>query len=424
MQRKKRLVFQSAIYTRSGYGSRARDFAKCLLNLPDYQVYFIPTNWGATPWTGLDENSDLGKEVKKRLVTSLNFKPDLYIQHTIPNEFQPLGHFNIGITAGIETDTCAPSWVEGINRMDIIIGSTNHSINILRDSKFNAVDKNTNKVTGFLEARKDLKFEVLHEGFNLESYKNSTPKKSVNQFIDSVDSNFCFLFVGHWMRGDLGQDRKDVGGLIKTFITTFRKKPKSKQPALILKTSGGSLSKMDKEDILNKIRSVCGDMDNAPPIYLLYGDLSDQEMISLYKHPKVKTMVSFTKGEGFGRPLAEFALTGKPVMVSGWSGQLDFILPEYHTLLEGDLKEVHESVHNDWFIKGAKWFNVDYARASQSLKDIHKNYESYLKKSKKGKSHLASLVSFENMEKNLVTILNNLDKSKEPLVKLNLPKIN
>ena len=51
------------------------------------------------------------------------------------------------------------------------------------------------------------------------------------------------------------------------------------------------------------------------------------EMNSIYNHSKVKAMVSLTKGEGFGRPLLEFSLSQKPLIVSGWSGHMDFLPP-------------------------------------------------------------------------------------------------
>ena len=422
----KRVVFQAPIYTQSGYGHRARDLAKCLLSYEGYSVYFIPTDWGGTPWTGIDEDSEFGREVKKRLLLNLDFQPDIFIQHTIPNEFNPIGKYNIGITAGIETNICSPEWVKGVNRMDLVIGSTRHSVEVIRHSSFKKVDERTKQVTEVVSVNNNLEFKVLLEAVDSEIYKKvKTPKKSISNYLDEIPSDFAFLFVGHWMNGEMFQDRKDVAGLIKTFITTFGKKPKSKQPALILKTSSGSTSITDEMLVLDKIRGVVGDLDKAPPIYLMYGDLSDEEMVSLYKHSKVKAMISFTKGEGFGRPLAEFAITGKPVIVSGWSGQIDFILPEYHTLLPGGLTDVHESVLNDWFIKGSKWFSVDYGKATTILKDVHKNYDSHLKRSKKGKSHLSKILSFEKMKSEFKEILNNSNKtgSVGNDFKIKLPKL-
>ena len=42
--------------------------------------------------------------------------------------------------------------------------------------------------------------------------------------LDLIKESFCYLFVGHWLQGELGQDRKDVGMMIKTFLETFRNK--------------------------------------------------------------------------------------------------------------------------------------------------------------------------------------------------------
>ena len=52
---------------------------------------------------------------------------------------------------------------------------------------------------------------------------------------------------------------------------------------------------------------------NFPNIYILDGDFTNEEMNSIYNHPQVKAHVSFTHGEGFGRPLLEACISGKPL---------------------------------------------------------------------------------------------------------------
>jgi hypothetical protein len=109
-----------------------------------------------------------------------------------------------------------------------------------------------------------------------------------------------------------------MGYTIKSFLETFKNKPKGKRPALILKVQAGSgTSIMDREELLNRIdairKTVKGDLPN---IYLLHGEMSDAEMNELYNHGKVKAMISLTKGEGFGRPLLEFSLVNKPIIAS------------------------------------------------------------------------------------------------------------
>ena len=50
---------------------------------------------------------------------------------------------------------------------------------------------------------------------------NEFSKDLVNEF-DLIKEDFCFLHVGHWLQGDMGGDRKDIGMLIKTFFETFK----------------------------------------------------------------------------------------------------------------------------------------------------------------------------------------------------------
>ena len=180
------------------------------------------------------------------------------------------------------------------------------------------------------------------------------------------------------MQGDLGQDRKNVGLLIKAFYETF--KNKAKKPALILKTSGSGASYMDRNELLKKINQIKKTVvsTNLPNIYLLHGEFTDIEMNQLYNHPKVKAMVSLTKGEGFGRPLLEFSLTKKPVIASGWSGHIDFLNSEFTSLLPGRLENVHDSAAvPNMILKESQWFSVDHGAIGHYLKDVFENYKKY-----------------------------------------------
>ena len=171
--------------------------------------------------------------------------------------------------------------------------------------------------------------------------------------------------------------------MISTFCTVFKGVPKNKQPGLILKTSAAGFSVIDRENISRKIKDITDPIgENCPPVYLVFGDLKESELNELYNHPKVQSMVMFTKGEGYGRPLAEFCTTGKPIIVSKWSGHVDF-LPEDHTVfLDGELKPIHASAQNQFLIKESRWFTVNYSIAAQRMFEVHSNYKKYLLESK------------------------------------------
>jgi glycosyltransferase involved in cell wall biosynthesis len=413
------LVFQAPVATRSGYGDHARDLLHSLYKLDKFDIKVISTRWGNTPMDALNYDNPFHKFVVDSIIPQITEKPDIYIQVTVPNEFQPLGFYNIGITAAIETTHCALDWVHGCNRMDLIIVPSEHSKDSLVKTIYNEADKQTNQLIKQHQIVKPV--EVLFEGFDEMDF--ATDNVAHITELDSIKEDFAFLFVGHWLRGDLGEDRKNVGMMIKTFAMAF--KNEKIKPALVLKTSSAGFSIMDRETTIKKIREVLGKDYKSVPIYLLHGDLTPSQMNGLYEHPKVKAMLNFTKGEGFGRPLLEFSLTGKPVIVSNWSGHLDF-LKQGAVLLEGELKPVHESAADQFLLKESHWFNVNISKALVSIKDVYKNYDKYKMESfQLGKQNKQNF-GLEKMTKLFDVILNQYGiytKIQPKFQQLQLPKL-
>ena len=413
------LVFQAPIATRSGYGDHARDLLHSLYKLDKFDIKVISTRWGNTPMDALNYDKPFHKWIIDNIIPTLQQKPDIYIQVTVPNEFQPLGFYNIGITAAIETTHCALDWIHGCNRMDLIIVPSEHSKKSLVDTVYNEQDKRTGQLIAQHKIQKPV--EVLFEGFD-EADFGTEVVANISE-LDEVKEDFAFLFVGHWLRGDLGEDRKNVGMMIKTFAMAF--KNEKVKPALILKTSSAGFSVMDREATIKKIKQALGKDYGQVPIYLLHGDLTPAQMNGLYEHPKVKAMLNFTKGEGFGRPLLEFSLTGKPVIVSNWSGHLDF-LKSGAVLLEGELKPVHESAADQFLLKESQWFNVNVSKALPVIKDVYKNYDKYKVASfQLGKQNKQNF-SLEKMTKLFDGILNGYGiytKIQPKFQQLQLPKL-
>ena len=412
------LVFQAPIATRSGYGDHARDLLHSLYKLDKFEIKVISTRWGATPMDALNYDNEFHKWVIENIIPKIEQKPDIYIQVTVPNEFQPLGFYNIGITAAIETTHSPLDWVHGCNRMDLIIVPSEHSKKSLVDSVYNEADKQSGQLIAQHKIQKPV--EVLFEGFN-ENF--GTEHVAHITELDSIKEDFAFLFVGHWLRGDLGEDRKNVGMMIKTFTMAF--KNEKVKPALVLKTSSAGFSVMDRETTIRKIKDVLGKDYQKVPIYLLHGDLTESQMNGLYEHKKVKAMLNFTKGEGFGRPLLEFSLTGKPILVSNWSGHIDF-LKQGAVLLEGELKPVHESAADQFLLRESQWFNVNISKALVAIKDVYKNYDKYKTPSfQLGKQNKQNF-SLEKMTKLFDTILNQYGiytKIQPKFQQLQLPKL-
>ena len=240
------LVFQAPIVTRSGYGDHSRDILKSLFELDRYDIKVVPTRWGNTPQDQLNPQDEFGKKVIENIAININKQPDIFIQISVANEFRRVGKYNIGITAGVETTIAPQEFIQGSNQMDLIITPSQFTKDVLIKTSFTQLDKNTKQKVGELKLEKPV--EVLFEGVNKKVF-NGKPSESI---LDSVDTDFNFLFVGHWLSGDLGHDRKDVGMMIKTFCTVFKDLPKKQQPGLILKTSQGfSVMEREKYDTEN-----------------------------------------------------------------------------------------------------------------------------------------------------------------------------
>jgi glycosyltransferase involved in cell wall biosynthesis len=413
------LVFQGPIFTRSGYGDHCRDLMKSLRKMDKYDIKIIPLRWGNTPQNQVDGESEFGRWMLERVITEVREKPDVFMQVSVANEFEPKGHYNIGITAGVETTIAPKDFIDGSNKMNLIIVPSNFTKQNLGGTVYQQKDNETGQIVG--EIKTTTPIEVLFEGVDTDIFSKGSGK----DILADVKEDFNFLIVGHWLKGSLGQDRKDIGMAIKTFATVFQYMPKDKRPGLIIKTSSAGFSVIDREATREKIENVVKSFgDKCPSIYLVHGDMEETDMSNLYHHPKVKSMISFAKGEGYGRPMAEFTLTGKPIIASGWSGQLDFLPPEHSVLLEGSLTAVDESAADQFLMKEAQWFSVNYSTAANKIYDVYKNYDIYLKKSEGLRTNTLNNFTLDKMNNKFIEIMESYVKAQPKLVPFNLPKVN
>lgn len=416
---KQTLIFQGPVFTRSGYGDHCRDLLKSLRKMNKFDIKLIPMRWGNTPQNQTDPSTEFGRWMLENVLTQNVQKPDVFIQVSVANEFTPKGNYNIGITAGVETNIIPKDFVEGSNNMDLILVPSTFTKSVMVNTVYQERDKNTNQILREIKITKPV--EVLFEGVDLEVFLNPD---NTTDILSNVNTEFNFLTVGHWLKGNLGQDRKDIGMVIKTFATVFQNLPKDKQPGLIVKTSQSGFSITDRENITKNIESVVSSIgDKCPPIYLLHGDLNEKEMASLYHHPKVKAMVSFTKGEGYGRPMAEFTLTGKPILVSNWSGHLDFLPSDNTVLLNGKLANVDDSAADKFLLKESQWFTVNYTEAANRLYDVYNNYTKHSAKSSDLKRNTLKNFSLESMHIKFTELMDKYVKVQPKFVPINLPKL-
>jgi hypothetical protein len=393
-------LISGPVFNRSGYGDWATAVAKSIIRYDKYDVKIAPTRWGnCQSKRFLEDLTDPeDKIIASKIITNgLNKQPDVFIQLTIPEEFQPIGKYNIGMTAGIETTIPPGSWIEGVNRMNLTIGLSNHVKKTFTETKLAKQLENGQQIP--IQVEKPI--EVCFWGADTNIFKKTDEKlESVETALSSIKETSAFLFIGQWTHGGLYNDRKDIGNLIKTFCTSFKNQSLNDRPCLIVKTGGASYSTVDRFEILSKIKKVRDEIgENAPNVYLLHGELSEPEMNALMNHEKIIAHVSFTHGEGYGHPLLLSTLSGKPLLAPNWSGHLDYLNPTYANLLSGNLVDVDKKSVNQWIIKESKWFKVSYSLAEDRMKQIY-----FARKSDKFTKN-AELLRKENMENFSITAM-------------------
>lgn len=426
-------IFQSPMWTRSGYGDLGLALAKSLLRYDKFDLVVVPTRWGSCSrkYLASDMIDPLEQELYKKILRQpVTRQPELFIQCSIPNEFQAPAKYNIGITAGIETTIAKPDWVEGLNRMNCNLVTSNHAKKVFEDAIYQKQPEPNQPQTGPIELKSLKPMDVLFWGADTSIYGNDKPSEpKVEEELSKIPEDFNFLFVGQWTSGGLFSDRKDIGNLIKTFLSTFANMGPKPKPALIIKTSGAAICNMDKHDMINRLKTVREIVQHEkkttdlPNVYILYGELTDAEMNALYNHSKVKAHVSFTHGEGFGHPLLLSTLSGKPLLAPNWSGHVDFLDNKLCKLLEGDVKPLPPDCVNEWLIKESAWFNVNYAKASEMMKNCFYYYRPYFDKAELLRQKNMVDFSIAAMDKKFHAFLDQYVPKFATETKLVLPKL-
>lgn len=331
----KRVLFRSPLLTLSGYGTHARQVSRWLLSRSDIDVKFQPTPWGSTPWCPDRNRFDglIGKIIDRTV--DFNQKGfDVAISLCLPNEWDPtLAKYNIGMTAGIETDRCNPIWTQACNNMDLIIVPSTHARHSLNPAQIKK---------SIVEIPESFPDECLIES-----------KKSME-----LSTDFNFLVFGQLTGDNPFNDRKNTFFTLKWLFEEFKN---DKNVGVVLKTNLGRNTLIDRNNVIELVKKLISEVRNGPypRVHLVHGDLSDSDVVSLYKNPKIKALVSATRGEGFGLPVLEAAACELPVITTGWSGHMDFMKKGKFIELFYQLTDVHKSrIDNNIFIAGSRWAEV------------------------------------------------------------------
>ena len=429
---KKLVVICAPFNTRSGYGDHARSFFYSIMDRNDIDIKCIDVRWGNTPRNHLNPDVSKHKRLLDVFINPQEFdrQPDVYVDIRIPNEFQNPGKFNIGITAGVETDVVSPEFLMGCNNMNLMIVPSTFTAETFSKCTY---DQMQDMPDGQKQKTGDIKLErpieVLFEGVDTDIYRPLNSSEIKSDFTDELNNllkeDFVYLHVGQITKGKYGEDRKNIPLMIKCFLQAFTNN--LNPPALLLKINGANFSILDRKETVARIEEIknkFSEVETIPNVYLIHGDLTIKEMAMLYNNPKIKGFVSCTHGEGFGRPLLEASCCGLPVIASKWSGQMDFLNDKESLMINGHLGEIPDSqVWEPIVVKPGRWYNVNEADVIRKFRMFYKKFRIINKKGKRlGRANHRKF-SLTNMAKKFNSTLDEILKSIPNPVALNLPKL-
>ena len=429
---KKIVVMCAPFSTRSGYGDHARSIYYSIMDRDDIDIKCLDVRWGTTPRNHLNPEVPRHKKLLDCFVDfeELKQQPDVYIDIRIPNEFANPGKFNIGITAGVETDVVSPEFLAGMNNMNLNIVPSTFTAATFKKCTYDQVEDmpdGQKQKTGDIKLDKPI--EVLFEGADTDVYhpmdKYEIKSDFTNELTELIKEDFAYLHVGQWTKGGFGEDRKNIPLMIKCFLETFSNI--SNPPALVLKISGANFSILDNYQTvkgINEIKEKFLHVESLPNIYLVHGDLTIQEMAILYNHPKIRAFITCTHGEGFGRPMLEASCCDLPVIASKWSGHMDFLTDSDSLLINGFLKEVPKSaLWKPIIVEPGKWFNVNEADVKRKLRTFYKKHRLIEKKARRLGKNNRRKYSLAKMAEKFNKILDDVLVSIPSPVNLKLPKL-
>ncbi len=374
----KNVILRAPVLTQSGYGVHSRQIARWLIEKAEKNEIMLTIQcvpWGDTSWYLNGELED-GLIEKIMRYSSSNPGPfDVSIQNILPNEWDPsLANFNIGISAGVETDKCHDLWVEAVNAMDMVIVPSTHT----RDTflKTGSVNKKIHVVP--------------------ESYPDCFRENSVKDKFD-FEAKFNFLVFGQFGSRNPDLDRKNIINTLKWLIEEFKDDP---EVGILLKTNLGRSTVMDYKQIQGVITDFLSSIGHRkyPVFQIIHGHLENEDVRDLYANDSVRCLVSLTRGEGFGLPLMEAAAMNVPVIATGWSAHKDYLENDSYQKVKYDLVPVpKERTDEVIFREGSKWANPKEKSAKECFRKMKNHSGIYEKRASSLSEKIIKSHSFESI---------------------------
>jgi glycosyltransferase involved in cell wall biosynthesis/lipopolysaccharide biosynthesis glycosyltransferase len=180
-------------------------------------------------------------------------------------------------------------------------------------------------------------------------------------------------------------NRKNPLGLVEAHIKAF---PRGDGPLLIIKSTGGDNDAENREKLRFAVQS-------RKDILLIENYLSRQQLTALIN--ECSTYISLHRSEGYGLTIAEAMALGKPVIATGYSGNMDFMnenvsFPIQFSLIKignGSLPYSPESV----------WAEPDLEQAAQIMNNLYRDKEQATKIGQLAKEHVTQSFNLDRAQR-------------------------
>lgn len=355
------IKYISPAFDPSGYGQASRGYILALHKLG------IPLTLAPVAF---DKDSPAQGEADKILRSLINKQIDynIVITHLTPEFWEQKREpdkFNIGYTVW-ETDKLHPSWPGWINKMDMVMCSSEFNVEVFKNSG----------VT--------IPIISIPHGMDMSEFENIEPFQVSGVKPDAYKFYSIMQFT----------ERKNPMALLKSYWHAF---PNKENVALILKTYRSNFSEGEKDAIratVKKLKEV-SPADNYPPIYLVLDMLSRQEVLGLHKFGDC--CISLDRGEGFGLSPAEGGASGNPIIVTGWGGCLEYAKPDNSYLVNYTLTPVSGMNWSPWYRIDQLWAEPDLADAAAKMRQVYQDQQSAANKGIALKNFISTELSWDKV---------------------------
>jgi len=359
----------------SGYSSCSRSFIKALDKNPRCSDINIVVN-------NVCENiNSLGLSKEDLLyfgskTISENDKYDNFIQTTVPDRMI-FGNKKDILFTFIEIEP-PKKWVGVYNNCDLVITSSSYSKEKMIEA---GADGNKIKVV-----------PLCHDISVWNPYVKPLNIKNLKEY--------NFLFVGDYT------PRKNGDILVKEFIKTFSG---NKDVSLTLKAYFNGFSEIDQMNLLKRIRKTAestGIRESDWPSIYFYGEPIKEEYMPSFMN-SFDCLISPHRVEGWGLNCSQMMCLGKPVIATGYSGNMDFMNKENSYLIDIiGFEEVCDEmcVINPKF-SGKEWTKIDNNTLCDLMNYVYNNKDKALEVGEKAYKHMASNFSYEVVSEKFLYIL-------------------